>query len=829
MANNVLKEELVLNSSNFDKNINNVIRKVEELKHKGKNVGGGFDASMGKMIQKATGFNGSLGSLIGVVGKFAGALGVAMTASEAFNKVIHSSQALTDNFGATQQEVTTVVDNFFQSLASGDFSPFLNGMDNIIAKAREAYNAMDDLWNMAQSFGVQNARLNNKFQQNLNEIRAKKNSKDPNDKKRVKELTEENNRIIKQQAEGGVKLYNQTISALQSEIAAGTGMNSKITEGAIYRIVENDINNLKGGRARYKKEYKKYLEEQKKLQAKYSKKRIVGGGGGLLNKMAAGLNPENYGPGYQRELNKLQSKYGEAIAANYLLERKSDEELQEFNNTLMQGIHYQGVAISNQSKMLRYANNSASGGTSGGRGSSPKPTRGGGGYTSHVAEYKKEAETVQEIEDNITVLSKKLKDTKPNSEEYKNISAEIEKWKNLLDTTPKPTFIENATVIKDINSNISILQDRLDNTVKGSEEWLAITKQIKDETKKLRDYQDGSLSDLQNQVSEIEDKLKNENLSIPIRFELIDKKDKIQAELDNLSDDAYITVKPITSDRKRRRNSVSNAQTNVDNIVSDYNSGLLDFSEAQSQINEINEQLHYLGLKPIEVHLELETDTEKLFADIEKGANSFMSVFNGIDSVIGNMTSLAQSINEGANAWDIFIGVIQTGVGVIETVSTVLNSLNNLQELFGTTSLVAAEQNAAAGASEVATAQGVTASKSGEAIAGATASGAKMPFPYNLVAIAMGVAAVVAALATITGAYANGGVVGGSQYAGDALLARVNSGEMILTGSQQKNLFNLLDKGATSNISSGNVNFVIRGNDLHGVLQNYNSKMKKVR
>lgn len=824
MANNVLKEELVLNSSQFDKNINNVIKKVEELNNRGKNVGGGFEASMGRMIQQATGFNGSLGSLIGVVGKFAGALGVAMTASEAFNKMLDSSQALTDEFGRTQQGATTVVDNFFQSLASGDFSPFLNGMDNIIAKAREAYNAMDALWNMAQSFSVQNARLNNKFQQNLNEIRKLKNSKDPEDKKRLQELRDENNRIIKQQASGGTELYNQTIRTLQSDIAKGTGMNSKITESAIYRIVETDINTLKNGRERYKKEYKKYLEEQKKLQDKYSKKRTVGGGGGLINKVAAGLNPVNYGVGYQRELNKLQSKYGEAIAANYLLERKSDEELEEFNNQLKQGIHYQGVAIANQSKMLRYDNDSP---TSGGRGSSPKPTRGGGGYTSHVAEYKAEAQTVQEIEDNITVLSKKLKDTKPNSEEYKNISAEIEKWKQLLDTTPKPTFIENATVIKDINSNISILQDKLDNTVRGSEEWLKITNQIKEETKKLRDYQDGSLSDLQNQVSEIEEKLKNENLSIPTRFELIDKKDKLQAELDELSDDAYITVTPIVGDRKRRRNSISNAQTNIDNIVSDYNNGLMSYDEANKKIDEINEQLHQLGLKPIEVNLELETDTEKFFGDIEKGANSFMSAFNGIDSVIGNLTSLSQSINEGANAWDIFIGVLQTGVAIIEAVSTALDTVNTLQEIFGNLAAQAASKHAAAGASEVATAQGVTAAKSGEAIAGATASGAKMPFPYNLVAIAAGVAAVVAALATM--AFANGGVVGGSQYAGDALLARVNSGEMILNGSQQKNLFNLIDKGGTNNISSGNVNFVIRGNDLHGVLQNYNSKMKKVR
>ena len=805
-----LKEELTLNTNQFDSNINSVIKKVEELKNKGSKVGDGFNSSMGKMIERATGFNGSMGSLITVVGKFGGALGIAMGAGEAFNKVIHSSQTLTDEFGATQQGVTTIVDNFFQSLASGDFSPFLNGMDNMVSKAREAFNAMDDLWNMAQSFSVQNARLNNQFQQNLNEIRAKKDSKDPNDKKRVKELTEQNKRIIEQQAKGGVKLYNQTISGLQSEIAAGTGMNSKITEGAIYRIVENDINNLKSGRAKYKREYESYQKELDKLNKKADKDFQNGGMG-------------RYGVNYTNEKNALERKYGESIAANYLLQRKSDEELEEFNNKLKQGIQYQGVAISNQSKILRYTketNNAASGGKG-----TTKPTKSGGNVTTHVAEYKAEAQTVQEIEDNITVLNKKLKDTKPNSEEYKKVSAEIKKWKDLLDTTPKPTFIENATVIKNINSNISILQERLDNTVRGSEEWLKITKQIKDESKKLSDIQDGSLADLQNQVSEIDDKLSKENLSLKTRLELTDKKAELQNKIDNISDDSYIKVTPVVGDKKRKRNSVSNAQTNINNIADDYDSGLIDYKSAKSQIDKINTDLINIGAKPIKVHLE--TDTEKFLSSLETGADSLLSSFNGIDGVIGDITSLSQAISEGANGWEVFMGVLQTGVGIIQTVSTVLNTLNTLQELFGTTSLVAAEQNAAAGASEIATAAGVTAAKSGEAIAGATASGAKMPFPLNLIAIAAGVAAVVAALATITGAFANGGVVGGSQYAGDALLARVNSGEMILNGSQQKNLFDLIDKG-NSNGVTGNVNFVIRGKDLHGVLNNYDSKMKKV-
>ena len=133
----------------------------------------------------------------------------------------------------------------------------------------------------------------------------------------------------------------------------------------------------------------------------------------------------------------------------------------------------------------------------------------------------------------------------------------------------------------------------------------------------------------------------------------------------------------------------------------------------------------------------------------------------------------------------------------------------------------------AAATQEVANSGMVVGAKSGEAIAGATASGAKMPFPLNLIAIAAGVAAVVGALAMISGGFADGGIIGGNSFHGDKMLARVNAGEMILNQKQQANLFNMLNSGASS--SGGTVEFKISGSQLKGVLNNYNSKMNKVK
>ena len=74
--------------------------------------------------------------------------------------------------------------------------------------------------------------------------------------------------------------------------------------------------------------------------------------------------------------------------------------------------------------------------------------------------------------------------------------------------------------------------------------------------------------------------------------------------------------------------------------------------------------------------------------------------------------------------------------------------------------------------------------------------------------------------------YANGGIIGGNSYSGDRVLARVNSGEMILNGAQQSKLFSMLNTGGTTGI--GNVVFKISGNDLVGVLNNYNKKVGRV-
>lgn len=87
--------------------------------------------------------------------------------------------------------------------------------------------------------------------------------------------------------------------------------------------------------------------------------------------------------------------------------------------------------------------------------------------------------------------------------------------------------------------------------------------------------------------------------------------------------------------------------------------------------------------------------------------------------------------------------------------------------------------------------------------------------------------AMVAQIKSMTSGYASGGIIPGNSYHGDQMYVRANAGEMILTQGQQSRLFRLLDGGAY-NGGAGQVEFVINGSQLKGVLNNYSRKTGKL-
>ena len=315
----------------------------------------------------------------------------------------------------------------------------------------------------------------------------------------------------------------------------------------------------------------------------------------------------------------------------------------------------------------------------------------------------------------------------------------------------------------------------------------------------------GSLADLGNKISK-----KEQELSFAVKPEDLVR---INEELDTLTSQKRYIELYMKEGGKSIQDQVNGSivDAKVDVSANDLNSLHAKWQQAIEASDEYQAKLREIQ----------EQDRKELLSRQVDAVVDGMSQLSNSASYLNN---LGESFNNCSNALDYFSAAINTVVEGFQVYKGVVEAVNTLNELFASTSTAAASADTAATSQEVANSSAKTAASSGEAIAGATASGAKMPFPLNLVAIAAGVAAVIAALATISGSFAGGGIIQGANTHGDQLLARVNAGEMILNGSQQARLFNLLDGGTGSNMS-GQVEFKISGSALKGVLRNYDNKM----
>ena len=269
--------------------------------------------------------------------------------------------------------------------------------------------------------------------------------------------------------------------------------------------------------------------------------------------------------------------------------------------------------------------------------------------------------------------------------------------------------------------------------------------------------------------------------------------------------------------------------------------------KAQSEAKTLEEVMNFEKIKEAVADLEKEVNQTAL--------GGLSNLANGMDRIVRGWSELSEMMqDEDTTGWDVFIGVFNEIIQMMETVSQIFDTLDQLSKLTDTLSGAQLkqlkEENRLYGeqiglittlkalkgeetAAEVKdTAAKLTNAAAGKveakanaqsSIAGAANSGAKLPFPANLVAIAAGVGAVLAALASMS-KFAKGGIVGGSSSVGDKNIIRANSGEMILTKGQQSTLFNAIKSGNLG--GGGNVQFKIKGTELIGVINNTNSKMR---
>ena len=107
-----LVTRLLLNSSQFDNNIRQSTQQVQQFQQVGRNI-------------------------TATIGRFAGVLGVAYGATELLQKGLNSNAALQDKYNSLMRTGSTVTEQFFSSIYSGDWTVFNNGILNAIKNAKD--------------------------------------------------------------------------------------------------------------------------------------------------------------------------------------------------------------------------------------------------------------------------------------------------------------------------------------------------------------------------------------------------------------------------------------------------------------------------------------------------------------------------------------------------------------------------------------------------------------------------------------------------------------------------------------------------------------------
>lgn len=455
------------------------------------------------------------------------------------------------------------------------------------------------------------------------------------------------------------------------------------------------------------------------------------------------------------------------------------------------------------------------------------------------------------IEENISKKQAELK-LAISDEDRKKIQKEIN------DLTKKKEAIELSLKVQPDAGSLQVLEDSI--SKKQKELKLAVSDSSREQIQKEIDeltgqkqaieillkpaVDDKGIEGLKDKISQHSEKKQNQPSG--------NKVSQAETKADNLKEELKYNQDIVKSYKEQYKAIQSRLKAGV--TLTTNESQLADiYEDAKKKVDDLTSAYDNAARSAEQLKAN-STFNKKMYSGI-KGTIKTIGSLN--DSVVG-VTSTWENMAESWNDMSTFKKVTSSISAVISTINEAMGAyeaISDVVQLFGEISEASAAKKVAADATEMASDSTKTAlstansqveiannqqeqmsdlasvgTKQASAIASATASGAKLPFPANLAAIAAGIAAVVAAFAMIS-SFADGGIIGGNTTLGDMNIARVNKGEMILNGTQQKRLFSILDGAASAspnNITSGNVKFEIKGSTLVGVLKNHNSKMNKV-
>ncbi|OAV76245.1 hypothetical protein Barb7_00100 [Bacteroidales bacterium Barb7] len=828
-----INTKILLDNEDFVKSVKEVTGSIKSIEASMHNA----QRSISKFTNEvASGIGDTIKGFVGaqaVVGLFTDSIdGIGV----AFEKTVNSSQTHGDAFAKQMDMLKASVDSFFVSIAMGDFSSFISNLDNIRKKAGQLSEILDEL-------GTKTLFTNDETKQ----LEKQKKIQENIAKDRTKSESERNEALSKARTtQKDINELQRSLAATQMTAANATVKTEIAKQGYKVEITDNQINSFlkESNREKYTEDAKKYREL---LDA--SKSTSVTSAGSTYGGSTVTVTDKKAKDALEKFRNTEEGKNAEM--AYYFTEMADDEKsgLSAASRLRSQAADLE-ISISDTELSLNNTeakiNKSAVSNSSKSESNNSKLIDAQRNIQESILAIQSDG---YEKERSILVASyQKKEDAAKKSgilvtEQLNAIEAEkaaaLEKFDRQYNDKRERINLDNRLSsvekggMEELDLIVSLLEQQrrveLEEAKKTGADVLAINdKYRKKEEGARKDHARAILSKRQGN-----EKLINENANIGMDRALSDLGKAHDGG--SIGDLKYNRMKEDVEYAKAYGAQLLKIKHLKEDLIG------LDGQDRVNKQHEIDNAERALPKKPT-AKKGFAEKVDTAMTPVGKAYEGMNDAISGVDGMVSALDRLHNAFDpeQEASAWQKIMAVWSAMGQVTNTINSINSSIETMRaftEALTTSKEILGAVDMATTATEIAD----EAVSTGAVVAGETAkTGAHQtsaiaaaikwvnetfPFPLSL---AMGAAAIAGVIALFAGIpkFADGGMVGGSSFSGDKLLARVNSGEVILNKEQQDNIYRSMTSGHDSS-GGGDVRFEIAGTKLVGVLSNINRQQNK--
>lgn len=409
-----------------------------------------FDRQLKESKKQVENFEKGINVMKSSLGAVAATFGLAMGANEAFNRVISSSQTLGDKYASTMESVKRVTEEFFYAVGSGDLSTFNGGLRDLIDLAKEAYNAMDQLGNV----NISSSYFDAKYGAAMAEAKLQAKNKTLTTEDREAGFAKWEQALSDQAGVNEAKskaLMDAILTTVRSKAGyKGLDVNFKDVENALAIDIATPER-----RTALKEMYSGQINDFNKAYAEIVRRNNLttqqSGFGGMTQETDMGK--------VNAEAKPLLATYKDAIIVNTLLNKATDEQLQQIASLGAQYANVERAQADLQREyyesLAEFRNSKKSGSTTASKSSPAKAIYGEGslGYLNQqLSDLQKQYTSATETSTRMAILS--AIDSVNKDKKAIELEAELGNLKPLDSSMPSP---KGKNVADDLNNgNIKV-------------------------------------------------------------------------------------------------------------------------------------------------------------------------------------------------------------------------------------------------------------------------------------------------------------------------------------------------------------------------------------